>query len=172
MGTPINALRELFASAGAREYFGETVSLGAHMLQAGDLAQRAAARDPLVVAALLHDVGHLLDSRHHEQAGAEWLAQWFPQAVTEPVRLHVSAKRYLCATEPGYFACLSPASVDSLGRQGGPMSAREVEEFRQQAYASEAVAVRRLDEQAKDPAAPTPVFESFYATLRRAMRAG
>src|SRR5262245_24105241 len=126
--TGIEAIAELFAGPGARDYLGEAVTIGEHMRQAGALAEAAGAAAPLVAAALLHDIGHLrseprtglpggsggmepprgiaepsprdsTDARHG-RAGAQWLSQWFGAAVTEPVRLHVAAKRYLCATEP------------------------------------------------------------------------
>ena len=149
--TVVEAIGELFAGPGARDYLGEPVTIGTHMLQAGALAEAAGAGAALVAAALLHDVGHLrqepsrvgmpggsggvepprelagssprasTDSRHGA-AGAAWLGQWFGAAVTEPVRLHVAAKRYLCATEPGYFGLLSEESVRTLARQGGPMT--------------------------------------------------
>src|SRR5215831_11503766 len=100
-------LADLFASEGARDYLGEPVSVASHLLQAGALASAAGAPDALVAAALLHDVGHLLTDEgdaygdvRHGSAGATWLASWFAEPVTEPVRLHVAAKRYLCAAEP------------------------------------------------------------------------
>ena len=106
--TGIEAIAKLFAGPGSRDYLGEAVTIGEHMRQAGALAEAAGAPAPLVAAALLHDVGHLrheTDARHGT-AGAQWLGQWFGPAVTEPVRLHVAAKRYLCATAPGYFGLL------------------------------------------------------------------
>jgi gamma-butyrobetaine dioxygenase len=99
------AIARLFAGPGARDYLGEPVTIGIHMRQAGALAEAAGADLPLVAAALLHDIGHLRQEtdRRHGDAGAQWLSQWFGAAVTEPVRLHVEAKRYLCATEPGRY---------------------------------------------------------------------
>lgn len=179
---PVGAIAELFGSAGAREYLGEPVTVAAHLLQAGALAEAAGAPPALVAAALLHDVGHLRgadpsvaepsgrelmagnDNRHGAR-GAAWLAQWFPPAVTEPVRLHVAAKRYLCAVEPSYFALLSQASVYTLSVQGGPMTDAEAREFAAHPYAADAVAVRRWDDQAKDPAAVVPDFEHFRPLL-------
>jgi phosphonate degradation associated HDIG domain protein len=165
--TAIEAIGELFAGPGARDYLGEPVTIGTHMLQAGALAEAAGADPPLVAAALLHDVGHLRqepDSRHGE-AGARWLSQWFGEAVTEPVRLHVAAKRYLCATEPGYLGLLSAESVRTLALQGGPMSPDEVAAFEALPHARDAVAVRRWDDQAKDPAVTPPGFEHFAPLL-------
>ncbi len=106
-------------------------------------ARSEGAPDHLVAAALLHDVGHLVsddnvtldddltDDFHHERVGAQYLARWFGPEVTAPVALHVAAKRYLCAVEPGYLDGLSPSSTRSLALQGGPMSADEVTRFEQ-----------------------------------------
>jgi gamma-butyrobetaine dioxygenase len=165
--TAVETIGELFAGPGAQAYLGEPVTIGAHMLQAGALAEAAAADSPLVAAALLHDIGHLrheTDARHGE-AGARWLSQWFGEAVTEPVRLHVAAKRYLCAVEPGYFALLSAESVRSLARQGGPMTAEEAAAFEALPHAADAVTVRRWDEAAKDPAGTPPEFAHFAPLL-------
>lgn len=180
MDDPIDAIAELFSSAGAQDYLGEQVTVAVHLLQAGALAQRAGAAEPLVAAALLHDVGHLIGpvseralmagtDNHHGDSGADWLGRWFPPAVTEPVRLHVAAKRYLCAVEPGYFDRLSDASRYTLGLQGGTMSAAEVTEFIAHPYARDALAVRRWDEAAKDPDARVPGFDRYRTLLRRVM---
>jgi phosphonate degradation associated HDIG domain protein len=179
--TGIETIAEMFAGPGARDYLGEAVTIGEHMRQAGALAEAAGAAAPLVAAALLHDVGHLrseprgglggssprdsTDARHGT-AGARWLGQWFGPAVTEPVRLHVAAKRYLCAAEPGYFALLSPESVRTLALQGGPMTPEQAAAFEALPYARDAVAVRRWDDQAKDPAVTPPPFAHFAALLR------
>ena len=163
----IDELGELFAGPGAGEYLGEPVTIGQHMRQAGALAEAAGAAPALVAAALLHDVGHLrgeTDGRHGDQ-GAAWLSRWFGPAVTEPVRLHVAAKRYLCATEPAYFGLLSAESVRTLAVQGGPMSTAEVAGFEALRYGADAVAVRRWDDAAKDPAARPPEFAHFSALL-------
>jgi phosphonate degradation associated HDIG domain protein len=173
---PVTVIAELFASEGAADYLGEPVSQAAHMLQAAALAERAGAPPPLIAAALLHDVGHFTgtvtgrdlmrgtDNRHSKQ-GAAWLAQWFGPEVTEPVRLHVDAKRYLCAAEPGYLARLSPASVCTLGVQGGPMQDGELAAFEATAYARDACQVRRWDDDAKDPKASVPAFDHYGAML-------
>jgi gamma-butyrobetaine dioxygenase len=128
-----------------------------------------------------HGVGHLRESadrpttsgaelmagrdNRHGEAGAAWLAPWFPPAVTEPVRLHVAAKRYLCAVEPDYFGRLSEASVYTLSVQGGPMTGGEARAFESQPYAADAVAVRRWDDLAKDPAVTAPAFGTFRPLL-------
>src|SRR5690348_11561138 len=165
--TGIDAIAELFAGPGARDYLGEAVTIGEHMRQAGALAEAARAAAPQVAAALLHDVGHLRGETDagHGTGGARWLGQWFGPAVTEPVRLHVAAKRYLCATEPGYFGLLSPESVRTLARQGGPMTPEQAAAFAALPYARDAVAVRRWDDEAKDPAVTPPEFAHFAALL-------
>ena len=165
--TAVEAIAELFAGPGARDYLGEAVTIGVHMRQAGALAEAAGASAPLVAAALLHDVGHLrqeTDDRHGD-AGARWLSQWFGEAVTEPVRLHVAAKRYLCAAEPGYFGRLSPESVRTLALQGGPMTPEQAAAFEALPFARDAVAVRRWDDEAKDPAVTPPAFAHFEPLL-------
>jgi gamma-butyrobetaine dioxygenase len=177
----VAAIAALFESEGAAEYLGEPVTQAAHMLQAAALAERDNAEDALIAAALLHDVGHFAgtltghdlmrgtDTRHGE-AGAAWLARWFGEEVTEPVRLHVAAKRYLCAVEPDYLAALSPASVYTLGVQGGPMRAAELAEFTARPYARAAIRVRRWDDAAKDPAAEPPPLGHFAGVLRALAR--
>jgi len=189
--SPVDAIAELFASAGAADYLGEPVTVAEHLLQAGTLAEAAGAPSALVAAALLHDVGHLrgadaladaieLSGRelmagtdnNHGERGAQWLAQWFPASVTEPVRLHVAAKRYLCATEPAYFGQLSEASVYTLSVQGGPMTDAEAREFEREPHAADAIAVRRWDDQAKDANAVTPGFAHFRVLLGELLAAG
>jgi gamma-butyrobetaine dioxygenase len=171
--TAVEAIEDLFAGPGARDYLGEPVTIGTHMLQAGALAEAAGAGAALVAAALLHDIGHLrqeTDSRHGE-AGAAWLSQWFGEAVTEPVRLHVPAKRCLCAVEPGYFGLLSEESVRTLARQGGPMTPAEATAFEALPHARDAVSVRRWDDEAKDPAVTPPDFAHFAPLLAALVRA-
>lgn len=177
----IDELGRLFAQEGARDYFGEAVTQAEHMLQAAALARAAGGSPALTAAALLHDVGHFqgtvtgrelmagTDNRHGD-SGAAWLARWFGPEVCGPVRLHVAAKRYLCAVEPGYFGLLSPASVFTLSVQGGPMDDAEASAFRATPHAEEAVAVRRWDDQAKDPAGPIPAFDTFRPLLDGLLR--
>ncbi|MEW1861842.1 TauD/TfdA family dioxygenase [Streptomyces sp. NPDC088194] len=179
-------LAALFDGAGAAEYLGEEVTMAAHMLQAGALAEAAGAPPHLVAAALLHDVGHFGEhatgaeagadadadadvteygDTRHSHTGADFLARWFGPEVTEPVRLHVAAKRYLCTVEPGYREGLSAASEHTLRLQGGPMTDAQAAAFARRPYAADAVAVRRWDEQAKEPGAATPEFGHFLPLL-------
>ncbi|MER5891149.1 phosphonate degradation HD-domain oxygenase [Streptomyces sp. NPDC001941] len=174
---PVDELAALFEGEGGAEYLGEEVTQAEHMLQAAALAEAEGAPAHLVAAALLHDIGHFhgtvtgrdlmeggLDNRH-SHTGADWLARHFGPEVTEPVRLHVAAKRYLCAVEPGYFGLLSEASVHTLRVQGGPMSPEEAGRFEERDGARDAVLVRRWDERAKDPEHPTPGFDHFRPLL-------
>ncbi|MFD8701847.1 phosphonate degradation HD-domain oxygenase [Kitasatospora sp. NPDC059648] len=177
----LDELAELFAGEGAGEYLGEAVTMAEHMLQAAAAAEAAGAPDHLIAAALLHDVGHFQGAlhgrdlmrgqdNHHSDSGADWLARWFGPEVTEPVRLHVAAKRYLCAVEPGYRAGLSEASEYTLTVQGGPMDHREAAAFARLPGAADAVAVRRWDEQAKQPNAATPAFDHYRPLLAALMK--
>lgn len=163
---------ELFRVRGDSQYGHEAVTQAEHGLQAAALAMAEDADDALVVAALLHDVGHLLhdlpddapdqgiDDRH-EVTGGRWLEERFPAEVVEPVRLHVPAKRYLCTTDASYRDCLSEPSIQSLELQGGLMSPEELTEFEANPHHERAVRLRRWDDLAKDPEAVNPPLESF-----------
>ena len=175
----IDEIFALYARRGGATY-GEGVTQSEHALQAAMLADQEGASPELVAAALLHDIGHLLhdlpediaeqgvDTRHESLASA-WLSQHFGPAVTEPVRLHVAAKRYLCAVQPGYFEALSEASKLSLGLQGGPMSVAEAASFRALDWSRDAILLRRWDEAAKEAGRHTPAFRHFRAALQRAL---
>lgn len=169
----------LFAGRGGGAYFGESVSMLEHMLQAAHFAEREAAPAHLILAALLHDVGHFLEhvpddiaewhtDAKHEELGGRWLAERFGPEVSDPVRLHVPAKRYLCATDAAYVAKLSPASVITLKLQGGPMSAEDVRAFERERFFREAVRVRTWDDQGKVPDLGTRELGSYRAMLAAA----
>jgi phosphonate degradation associated HDIG domain protein len=179
---PIDFVLRLLRERGGAAYLGEPVSQAQHALQAAWAAEQAGAGAALVTAALLHDVGHLLHDLPedcavagtddaHEERGARWLAPHFGPEVAGPVRLHVAAKRFLCATDPDYPGRLSEASLRSLRLQGGPFSPDEAAEFRADPHAEAAVALRRLDEQAKVPGLPTPGLEHFRPFLEAARAA-
>lgn len=169
-------VERLFRERGSSAYLGEAVSQLEHGLQAAQAAERAGAPPTLIVAALLHDVGHLLhalgedaadrgiDDRH-ENLGQRWLDRHFPPEVSEPVRLHVAAKRYLCATETDYWERLSPSSRQSLRLQGGPFSPAEVEAFAALPHAEAAVALRRWDDEAKVPGLVTAPLEHYLVLV-------
>lgn len=152
-----------------------------HALQSAWLAERAGCPPALIAAALMHDIGHLVHDLgdepaaagiddEHEAVGHAFLTRWFGPEVTEPVRLHVAAKRYLCATESDYFAKLAPDSVRSLELQGGPMSPEEVAAFRALPEAGAAVQLRRFDEQAKVKGLETPPVSHFMPHVAACIR--
>jgi phosphonate degradation associated HDIG domain protein len=165
-------LLEIFVGRATRRYGLSGVNQLQHALQCAALAEADGAPPATVLAALLHDVGHMIHALGenpagrgiddvHEQIGADWLASRFGPDVSEPVRLHVAAKRYLCTVESDYFGKLAADSVRSLKLQGGLMSADELESFRAHPQHAEAVRVRRFDEMAKDPRATTPDFDHY-----------
>ncbi len=170
----------LFATRGHEAYVGEPVSQLEHALQSAFHAERANANDALVVAALLHDIGHLIhklpedaadhgiDTRH-EQLGNVWLRRYCGADVTEPIRLHVPAKRYLCATDSEYQSQLSAASIQSLELQGGPFDAAEVAEFERGPNFHAAIALRRWDDLAKVPGMQVPPLEHYRERLSRVL---
>jgi [1-hydroxy-2-(trimethylamino)ethyl]phosphonate dioxygenase len=174
-------IKKLFAENGANQYFGEPVSQLEHALQTAHLAVGSNASEALVVAALLHDVGHLvhgqpesiagagIDARH-EVEGCRFLSQYFGREVVEPVRLHVAAKRYLCAMDEEYAGQLSLASVLSLELQGGPMSTAEAAEFAWTPHAHDAVLLRVWDDQAKVPGLEVPPLDTYLPRIERVLR--
>lgn len=176
----VDEVCQLFATKGHAAYVGEPVSQLEHALQSAYHAQQEQASDALVVAALLHDIGHLvhklpedaadhgIDTRH-EQMGHAWLRRYCGPEVTEPIRLHVPAKRYLCATDPAYQAHLSPASIQSFALQGGLFSAAEIAEFESNPHFRAAVALRRWDDLAKIPAMEVPTLDSYRPQLARVL---
>ena len=155
----LDQIHAAFARRGHQSY-GEGVSLADHSIQCAAFAQRDGASPALIAAALLHDVGHMLhdlpedvaesgiDTRH-ESLGSAWLSRYFGPGVTEPVRMHVAAKRYLATTEPGYFDKLSDASKLSLKLQGGPMTETQARAFEAERFFADAVQLRRWDEEGK-----------------------
>ena len=176
--TPSGELWAIYSGRGGEAYFGEVVSTLEHSLQAAYFAQESQGSDALVVAALLHDIGHLIESApseiaawnidaRHEVSGARWLACRFGPDVYEPVRLHVPAKRYLCATDPNFLGQLSPASTRTLALQGGPMSEAEVDAFRREPFHRDAIRLRRFDDQGKIAGLRTPDFAYYRGLIDR-----
>lgn len=177
-------IRNIYALKATGRYGLSAVDQLQHGLQAATLAERSGERAAMIVAALVHDIGHMVHDLGedpakagiddlHEARGADWLAHHFGPDVVEPVRLHVPAKRYLCAVDASYFGKLSEDSVRSLALQGGPMAPDEIAAFERLPHAEAAVRLRRLDEAAKDPAAVTPGLDHFmrYVDLVLAERA-
>lgn len=175
MALTVNQIVNLYRTEGAARYGMEAVSQEQHALQCAHLAEQQGAGIALVAAALLHDLGHLLgvpDSAAskddlHEYRALPFLRGEYPEAVLQPVRLHVAAKRYLCATQTGYWAGLSPASKRSLELQGGPFNVDQVEQFLLEPHALDAVSLRMWDDQAKDPECVTPGWEHYRRVLDR-----
>lgn len=176
--TIVDFLGSIFDRRGGEAYLGEPVSMGAHMLQGATIAERNDQPEEIIVGALLHDIGHFTSEfgmftmddtvdRYHETAGAEVLERFFPSMITDCVRYHVAAKRYLCATRPAYFERLSAASVHSLELQGGPMTAEEVAVFEQNPNLDQIVAVRYLDDAGKHTDMQTPDFWHFAPMVQR-----
>lgn len=177
----VDEIFELFAAKGSAAYFGEQVSQSEHALQAAYLAESEGAAGSLIAAALLHDIGHLvhglpelvadqgLDARH-EDAGHIWLGRHFGPEVTEPVRLHVAAKRYLCRVDPDYLSRLSAASIQSLELQGGPFDDVEAQQFEKSPYHHDATRLRRWDDAAKVPGLTVPDFEHYRGAIQTSLR--
>jgi len=170
---PVEEVLDLFADRGDG-YFGEAVDQRRHALQSAARARSAGAPDHLVTAALLHDIGHLLSDTgdatatgdgRHEAVGARWLAPRFGPEVAGPVALHVLAKRYRCAVDVSYVEALTPASIDSLRLQGGPLDATGAARFNSHPGAHHALLLREWDEGAKDPDVDTDDFEAFVGCL-------
>jgi phosphonate degradation associated HDIG domain protein len=169
-------LVSLMADKGRRRYGLHDVTQLQHALQAAAMAEESGGTPALITAALLHDIGHMvhalgdnpaehdIDDRH-EAVGHAFLVRYFRSDVTDPIRLHVAAKRYLCATESGYAALLSADSVLSLRLQGGPMSKPEIAAFGTEPHAQIALRLRRFDDAAKVKDLPTPDLAHFVPYL-------
>lgn len=168
----VEAILELLEDM-RHEHYGEHVTMLDHSLQTAAVAQASGASEELVVAALLHDVGHVLGDAgewgypDHAELGAHWLASSFPPAVTEPIRLHVDAKRYLVSTDPTYVQRLSQASVESLREQGGPFDDNEVAAFAAESYAEAATNLRRWDDDGKTVGVNVIGANSYRESLQR-----
>jgi phosphonate degradation associated HDIG domain protein len=176
----LDEIRAAFTRRGGDTY-GEGVSQLEHALQCAACAERDGAPPALIAATLLHDIGHLIHAlpqdiadqgidTQHESLGSAFLSQHFGPDVTEPVRLHVAAKRYLAATEPGYYDLLSPASIQSLQLQGGLMSEQERARFAAERFADDAVKLRRWDDEGKIVGADTADLAHFERYVRQSLR--
>jgi len=176
----LDEIFDLFARFGSDRY-GEDISLERHMLQSAAVAEAMGASQPVVAAALLHDIGHFLYAEgdaaldpgrdfEHEALGAAWLSRGFDREVTAPIALHVRAKRYLCAVEPGYLGRLSDASRVSLALQGGVMGEDEAAAFAREAAFEAALTLRRCDDAGKDPSMRTRTIEDYRGLLTASLR--
>ena len=177
----IDQIVGLYQAKGGREYEGEGVTQLEHALQSAQRAEQDGAAPELICAALLHDIGHLINDRGetptlrgeddlHQYMALPFLRPAFPEAVLGAIRLHVDAKRYLCAIRPGYREALSEDSKRSLELQGGVFAPAQAERFIRQPFAADAVKVRLWDDAAKVPGLPTPGLAHFEAILRTVAR--
>jgi phosphonate degradation associated HDIG domain protein len=169
-------LAAIYDSGGRERYGLEEISQLQHALQSAARAEAEGEAPEMIVAALLHDIGHMIAGlgdnpadagidNAHQRVGANWLRARLGARIAEPVRLHVDAKRYLCAVDPAYQATLAPDSVLSLKLQGGPLTKAGIETFLAEPFAQDAIKLRRLDDLAKDPDAQTPDFAYFLRYL-------
>jgi predicted HD phosphohydrolase len=166
----LEAIFALFKERGDMVDPGDGINQLEHALQSASLAREECRGDALIAACLLHDIGHMLEGvggEHHEASGATWLSRSFPSAVTEPIRLHTEAKRYLITREPAYRDQLAEASLMSLKSQGGLMSKEDLNAFEALPHHANAVHLRRIDDQAKSPDARSPGLESWRMLLAR-----
>jgi len=181
MSLTLSQVTDLLQNHGQNQYGMEAVSQLEHALQCADLAEKAGETPETIVAALLHDLGHMLAVERdglqdidtskddlHQFIALPFLRGLFSDAVLEPIRMHVDAKRYLCLIDPGYWTDLSLASKHSLEQQGGIFSESEADSFMQQAYAAEAVRLRRYDDLAKTPLKIVPSLVHFEYYLNQA----
>ncbi|WP_066260670.1 phosphonate degradation HD-domain oxygenase [Hydrogenophaga flava] len=182
MALTLDDIVRLLDQRGAQQYGLEAVSQRVHALQCAHLAETAGEPDELVIACLLHDLGHLIAAENagtmdtdmrqddlHQYTPLPFLRGVLPDAVLEPIRLHVDAKRYLCQAEGTYYASLSTASVHSLAQQGGAYTAVESRAFLLQPFAEDAVRLRRYDDLAKDPARAVPPLDHYLPRLEQLM---
>ncbi len=181
MALTLNDITELLRTKGQDQYGGEAVSQLEHALQCAYLAEQAQETPETITAALLHDIGHLLSAGKgsilqapaanvddlHQYIALPFLRTILPDTVLEPIKLHVDAKRYLCAVDKGYWETLSEASKKSLELQGGIFSDEQAENFESYRYGQEAARLRRYDDLAKTPGAQTPDLEHYLAILQR-----
>ena len=180
MALTLNDITALLHTQGSKQYGGEAVSQLEHALQCAHLAERAQETDETIVAAFLHDIGHLLSAGKvasptvedhsddlHQYIALPFISTLFSDAVLEPIKLHVDAKRYLCAVDHHYWSTLSDASKKSLELQGGIYSDQEAAQFESNIYGQQAVRLRRYDDLAKIPGAMTPDLNHFLAIMHR-----
>ena len=177
----INDIINIYTKWGTQKY-DEQLSQIDHAIQCAALARQAGASDDLIIASLLHDIGHLLElesksgnvnidiNDKHEATGTKYLARSFGTGVTAPIALHVDAKRYLCAVEPTYFDMLSEGSVKSLELQGGPMTDDEARRFEGLGGFEDAVSLRRWDEQGKILDLEVAPFSAYVQMMQSLLR--
>jgi phosphonate degradation associated HDIG domain protein len=177
MNPIIEKIKCIFEERGSDQYGTEAVTQLQHALQSGQLAEESGAPESMVIAALIHDIGHIftasnlaessednLDDQHELIANA-WIKEHFGPEVADPIRLHVIAKRYLCTKYPSYETQLSPTSYKSYLDQGGPMSSEEMAQFESELFYREALELRKWDDLAKAQNKQTPSFSHFIPAM-------
>ena len=178
MALTLDDIENVFARRGHEQYTGEPVTQLEHALQCALLAEQEDADDELVAAALLHDLGHLLHDLGasptlqgvddlHQYRALPFLRGLFSERVLGAIQGHVDAKRFLCATHPGYQDALSDDSKRSLALQGGAFDAAQAQAFLLRPGAERAVRLRVWDDRAKAPGLATPPLAHYLARLRR-----
>lgn len=178
----MDIIREIRAQFNRRGYvaYGEQINMQNHMLQTAYFAEQKGADKELVAAAFLHDYGHLLldlpediadhgIDGFHEDIAAKALKGYLPERIIEAIRLHVDAKRYLCAKNPKYLEQLTQASINTLKVQGGVMSAEEVAQFEESPWHKDAVAVRVYDDMGKLAELETPDLEYYLGVVEECL---
>ena len=182
--TIIDELAEIYATKGLETFEGDRrTTQTSHGLQTAMIAEQEGATAPMIVAALLHDIGRIINPKDreitdsgrdakHEEVARKFLESWFGPEVTMPIKWHVAAKRYLVATDPAYAKKISPGSTRSMKGQGGVPSDEEATAFIAQPYAEEGVTLRRWDDRAKKPDAEveTPPFEHFIPYIEASLK--
>lgn len=180
MALTLNDILELLETQGTHQYGGEAVSQLEHALQCAFLAECAQESPETITAALLHDIGHLLSEKKygsdaltrknsddlHQYVALPFIRNLFPDSVLEPIKLHVDAKRYLCAVDKSYWSTLSDESKKSLEVQGGAYSDENAQDFESMPYWQEAIRLRRYDDLAKTPGAFTPPLEHYFGIMQ------
>jgi phosphonate degradation associated HDIG domain protein len=178
VGLSLADIESLFAAHGHIEYSGEPVTQLEHALQCAQLAESNGAQAELITASLLHDLGHMLNrlgetpsarglDDQHQYFSIPFLRPLFPPAVIEPIRLHVDAKRALCALEAGYYDALSEDSKRSLALQGGTFAPDAARGFAAKPFAHDAMCLRRWDDAAKVEGKATPALSHYLAIAAR-----
>lgn len=176
MNNIVERIEKLFAERGQSLFVGDMTQTE-HSVQCAQLALREGESIELVVAALLHDIGHLLTeiqdrAANHDMLGSDFLKDYYPASVTEPIRLHAQARRYLCTVNPSYMEALTSPELYALHRKGGLMSRMELEAFQREPFFTEAIKLRHWDDEQKNPVLASVPFDQFRGYLRSALFIG
>ena len=176
----VNHIFSLYDKYGSNQYDGEDVTQLQHMFQSAELANAQGFDDEVVLAAFVHDIGHICVAEqkgnsmdgfgivNHEKIGATFLQlSGFSARLINMVQNHVNAKRYLTYKDPAYYHQLSHASKETLKHQGGMMTEEEAALFENNPFYKTIIALRLIDEQAKDPNKPIADIEKYKQLMHR-----